>query len=144
MPEDGVTVYVTYREIPVTPPTNPTEPSKPEKPTNPAEPNMPERPTKPNKPSKPGKPGKPNVEKPSKDHNFTTGPIGGDNLSQADNGKNYLSQPKAVSGNGKQKLPQTGNKDNSVLAKVLGLGSILGALITFSWTSKKRRKKDEK
>ena len=144
MPEDGVTVYVTYREIPVTPPTNPTEPSKPEKPTNPAEPNMPERPTKPNKPSKPGKPGKPNVEKPSKDHNFTTGPIGGDNLSQVDNGKNYLSQPKAVSGNGKQKLPQTGNKDNSVLAKVLGLGSILGALITFSWTSKKRRKKDEK
>ena len=147
MPEDGVTVYVTYREIPVTPPTKPTEPSKPEKPINPAEPNKPEKPTnpgEPNKPSRPTKPGKPNVEKPSKDHNFTTGPKGKDNLSQADNGKDYLSQPKAISGNSKQELPQTGSEDNSALATVLGLGSILGALITSSWTSKKRRKKDEK
>ena len=135
MPEDGVTVYVTYREIPVTPPTNPTEPSKPEKPTKPGEPNKPSRPTK---------PGKSNGEKPSKDHNFTTGPKGGDNLSQAGNGKNYLSQPKAISGNSKQELPQTGSKDNSALSAILGLGSILGALITSSWTSKKRRKKDEK
>ena len=156
MPEDGVTVYVTYREIPVTPPIKPTEPSKPEKPTIPTEPNKPERPTKPgepNKPSRPTKPGKPNVEKPSKDHNFTTGPRGEDltpgpkgrdNLSQADNGKDYLSQPKAISSNSKQELPQTGSKDNSALATVLGLGSMLSALITSSWTSKKRRKKDEK
>ena len=166
MPEDGVTVYVTYREIPVIPPTNPTEPSRPDKPTEPnkpgepdkpTEPNKPgkpDKPTKPNKPSKPGKPtrpnkpGKPNAGNPSKDHNFTTGPRGGDlttsprggdNLSQAGNG----SQPKAVSGNGKQELPQTGSKDNSALSAILGLGSLLGALISFSWSSKKRRK-DEK
>ena len=166
MPEDGVTVYVTYREIPVIPPTNPTEPSKPDKPTEPnkpsepdkpTEPNKPgkpDKPTKPNKPSKPGKPtrpnkpGKPNAGNPSKDHNFTTGPRGGDlttsprggdNLSQAGNG----SQPKVVSGNSKQELPQTGSKDNSALSAILGLGSLLGALISFSWSSKKRRK-DEK
>ncbi|WP_251716785.1 mucin-binding protein [Lactobacillus agrestimuris] len=149
MPEDGVTVYVTYREIPVIPPTNPTEPSRPDKPTEPNKPGEPDKPTEPNKPGKPDKPikptkpGKPNVEKPSKDHNFTTGPRGGDlttsprggdNLSQAGNG----SQPKAVSGNSKQELPQTGSKDNSALSAILGLGSLLGALISFSWSSKKR------
>ena len=120
MPENGVTVYVTYKGIEDKVPTDEEKPPV----TSPQNNN----PTEGNKPTV-GIPTKPSNNKPNPE-------------TVEENTKLQVSSSKHnVSVHNERKLPQTGSKDNSALATVLGLGSMLGALITSSWTSKKRRKK---
>ncbi|WP_297816328.1 LPXTG cell wall anchor domain-containing protein [uncultured Lactobacillus sp.] len=45
----------------------------------------------------------------------------------------------SLSQNKAQSLPQTGNKENDTLTLILGLGSVLGALITGSWSLRKKK-----